>query len=187
MGPAAGEAPGVHLLRPAQRTPAKHPFLTQASITSPAPGGKCGCGCSARSCVPEVTVAACDRSRWLSWLGKAVLCTCGDISKAAPENKGVKGEQTSCFEPPGVVHPLERKTEHENTSKRPLQQPERSWCGAAVGTQVSPGVRVPESVPAPQPLRESHSVLENKAQGSSTRPPLHHVGCARLCSSSPTP
>lgn len=31
-----------------------------------------------------------DRSRWLSWLGKAVLCTCRDISKAAPENKESK-------------------------------------------------------------------------------------------------
>lgn len=153
-----------------------HPFTALA--------GKCGWSCCAVPVPPEVAVA---RSGWLSWSGKDVLCTCGDVSKAAPENKGVKGEQTSCFEPPGVVHPLERKTEHENTSKRALHQPERSWCGAAVGTRASPGVRAAQSVPTSQPPWESHSGLENKAQGSPTRSPLHHVCCAQLCSSSPTP
>lgn len=158
-------------------------LLSQASITSTAPGGKCGCSCCACPCALEV---AWDRSRWLSWLGKAVLGTCRDISKAAPEKGGVRGEQTSCFEPPGVVHPLERKTEHENTSKDPSSRQR------GAGVELQRELRHPQacerlSVPTSQPPWESHSVLEEKAQGSSPRSPLRRAGCAQLCSSSPTP
>lgn len=144
-GPAAQEPQGLcrkgSALLSLPKELQKQPCLSQAGITS-----QLWLGNVAVAAVP-VPVPPMARSGWLSWSGKAVLCTCRDISKAAPENKGVKGEQTSCFEPHGVVHPLERKTEHENTSKRALHQAERSWCGAAVGTRASPGVRAAQSVP----------------------------------------